>query len=236
MLDRSRCVVIVPLYHHIETRCERGLRDLERAGYAVWRRFGGAAIDLGRNRLAQEALTEGYHELMWIDSDIEFPVDAVDHLRDQDVPLIGCAYPKKGEASFAFHSGPIDLTMGPNGKVVEVTYLPTGFLFTRREVYERIISVCQLPLCNRIFADQPFYPFFLPMIVPHGTESWYLPEDYAFCHRARQAGYPILLDTRIRLMHLGVYGYSWEDACGPRPRVDQLDIALDGGDAARARG
>jgi hypothetical protein len=30
--------------------------------------------------------------------------------------------------------------------------------------------------------------------------------------RARQAGFKIYADTRIRLMHYGNYGYSWEDA------------------------
>jgi hypothetical protein len=43
-------------------------------------------------------------------------------------------------------------------------------------------------------------------------QGWYLPEDYAFCERARQCGYKIMADTTIRLWHHGSYGYSWEDA------------------------
>lgn len=227
MLDRSRCIIIVPVYQNIEPRCETGLRGLERAGYRVWRRNGGAAIDLGRNRLCAQALEEGYSELMWIDSDIAFPVDAVDHLRELDKPLVGAAYPKKGESSFSFHREESTvLEMGADGGIMEVTYLPTGFLYTRREVYETIATQLQLPVCNRVFAEVPFVPYFLPMVIPYQNEHWYLPEDYAFCHRARQCGFPSLLDTRIRLAHVGTYGYAWEDACGERPRFDRFQVHL----------
>lgn len=37
-------------------------------------------------------------------------------------------------------------------------------------------------------------------------------EDFAFCERARRAGESIFVDTRVRLFHVGSYGYGWEDA------------------------
>jgi hypothetical protein len=49
---------------------------------------------------------------------------------------------------------------------------------------------------------------------------WYLPEDYAFCERARQCGYKIMADTTIRLWHHGGYGYSWEDAGKDKERFE----------------
>lgn len=229
MLDRSRCIIIVPIYQHVESRCDQALRGLERAGYRVWRRHGGAAIDIARNRMATAALEEGYSELMWIDADIEFPVDAVDALRDLDLPLVGVPYPKKGEPQFAFHGGDTMLTMGEGGELVEVTYLPTGFLHTRREVYETMIERLKLPLCNRIFGDTPFYPFFQPFIVPYKDQHWYLGEDYAFCERAKQCGYKMVMDPRIRLWHLGAYGYTWEDGCGERPRYQTFHVDLRAG-------
>jgi hypothetical protein len=227
MLDRSRCIVIVPMYQHVEHACESSLRTLERQGFRVWRRYAGAAIDLGRNRLAAQALHEGYDELMWIDSDISFPADAVQDLRDRDVPIVGGMYPKKGEGCFSFHrEDAVELDMGEDGGIVEVTYLPTGFMHTRREVYETMIDKLKLPLCNRLFGDTPFYPFFLPQVVSLRGESWYLPEDYAFSHRARECGYKNLMDTTIRLRHHGTYGYSWEDGCGDRPRYGKFHISI----------
>jgi hypothetical protein len=55
----------------------------------------------------------------------------------------------------------------------------------------------------------------------------YLGEDYAFCERARQAGIPIIVDTRIRLFHLGDYPFGWEEIAGRKTeRVAGLTIDL----------
>jgi len=42
----------------------------------------------------------------------------------------------------------------------------------------------------------------------------YLCEDYAFEERARQSGHHIHVDTRLRIGHVGTYGYTWEEAGG----------------------
>jgi hypothetical protein len=57
-----------------------------------------------------------------------------------------------------------------------------------------------------------------PLVSPH--RNWYLPEDYAFCERARQCGFKIMADTKIRLWHHGSYGYSWEDAGQDKERYE----------------
>lgn len=55
----------------------------------------------------------------------------------------------------------------------------------------------------------------------------YLTEDYAFCHRARQAGLAIMADTTIRLARMGHYGYGWEDAGSDPPRYDTFHYHVD---------
>jgi hypothetical protein len=55
----------------------------------------------------------------------------------------------------------------------------------------------------------------------------YLTEDYAFCHRARQAGMAIMADTTIRLSKMGPYGYGWEDAGSDPPRYDTFHYHVD---------
>jgi hypothetical protein len=57
-----------------------------------------------------------------------------------------------------------------------------------------------------------------PLVSP--SLHWYLPEDYAFCERARQCGFKIMADTTIRLWHHGSYGYSWEDAGKDQERYE----------------
>ena len=183
--DPRRCVVLVPFAGYVTPQCERGLRELERRGYAVRRVGGYANIDLGRNQMATDALVDGYEETMWIDADVEFHPDAVDRLRSHGLPIVGGVYPQKGKRSLACHviPGTGKLGFGGEGGLVEVLYAGTGFLLVRREVYTAIQERLELPLCNERFR-RPMVPFFLSMLHPYEDGCWYLGDDYAFCQRA----------------------------------------------------
>jgi hypothetical protein len=59
--------------------------------------------------------------------------------------------------------------------------------------------------------------------------SRYLPDDYAFCERARRCGYRVHADTTLRLSRLASYPYSWEEAGTTRPRYARFDLHLPAG-------
>lgn len=214
----SRCVVLCPYLTHIEPACERGLRELEKRGLDVRRFPSSAAVDRARCDVATAALGEGFDELMWIDSDISFDADDVARLRGHDLPVVAGIYPKKGVQDFAVHlePGTEELKVGDGGGLYDVRYVGAGFLLTQRVVYDDVQRTFSLPVCNARFG-LPSVPYFLPMVVVDeqaagGSGYWYLGEDYAFCERARLAGHKIVIDTTIRLGHVGKYTYSWEDA------------------------
>jgi hypothetical protein len=230
--DRSRCVVLVPVGSSILPRCEQGLKELERRGYTVRRVYGFAAIDQGRNQMVTNALLDGFDETMWIDSDVAFNPDDVDRLRSHNLPISCGIYPQKGKRALACHvmPGTAKLSFGNEGGVQEILYAATGFLHVRREVYETIKNKLALPTCNQRF-ERTMEPFFQPMIRPDGEGNWYLAEDFAFCHRARDAGFSIFADTTIRLWHLGTYAYSWEDAGIEQKRFGTFHYNLTGAPA-----
>ena len=220
-LDPRRCVVLVPYTGSITPPCERALDELERRGYSVWRVGGYAAIDQGRSEMATRALIAGYEETMWIDSDIGFHPDSVHHLRSLQLPIVSGVYAQKGKRAIACQ--PLDndnsLVFGDDGKLVEIQYAGGGFLLVRREVYLTMQQQLVLPVCNdRLQA--PLIPFFEPMSRSFEDGHWYLPEDYAFSERARQCGFTIMADTRIRLWHYGPYAYGWEEAGLVHDRFD----------------
>ena len=128
-------------------------------------------------------------------------------------------YPKKGPRQFAcqFLSGTPSVRFGKNGGLVEVRYCGFGFTHVRRTVFEAVQQRLDLPVCNQRFGSL-LVPFFLPMVVPEPRGHWSLSEDYAFCERARQAGFTVMADTRIRLWHVGTYRYGWEDAGSNKER------------------
>ena len=220
MSSPRRCVVLVPYLTHVEPVCDDGLRELERRGLEVRRYSSTAAIDRSRCEIATKALRDGFDELMWIDSDIKFDPDSVERLRAYDLPIVGGIYAKKGVQDLAvyFEAGTTELTMGEGGALVDVRYVGTGFLCTQRIVYDDIQRTFSLPACNTRF-NSPAVPYFLPMVIADAPGYWYLGEDYAFCERARQAGHKIVVDTAIRLGHVGQYAYGWEDAGQAMPRV-----------------
>jgi methyltransferase family protein len=224
-MDNSTCVILVPVGSHVEQECEQGLKQLEARGYAVRRITGYAAIDQGRSQMATDALADGFTELMWIDSDIAFDPDAVERLRAHGLPLVSGIYPKKGVRALASHllPGTRQIVFGEGGGLIDIAYAATGFLLTRREVYDRMRQRLELPTCNTRFG-RPLVPYFLPLIAPDGAGHWYLGEDFAFCERARRSGFPIVADSTIRLRHIGRYGYSWEDAGSPLPRFAQYNF------------
>lgn len=226
--DKKKCVVIVPIGTYTETDCERGLQELERRGYTVWRRACHVAIDMGRSQMASEALAAGFEEQMWIDADIGFDPNDVERLRAHEGTFVCGVYAKRGSAELACHvmPGTKELLFGEEGGLVEMLYVGMGFCLIRRAAFEAIAK--SLPVCGAR-TKAPFAPYFLPMTIPHKddpTDFWYLAEDYAFCERARAAGHGPFADTRIRLFHIGRYGYTWEDATGGRERYRNVKMLL----------
>ena len=224
-LDPGRCVVLVPYAGHVHPRCEAALAGLERRGYAVRRVGGYAAIDQARNQMATDALLDGYAETMWVDADVDFPPDAVDRLRAHGVPLVCGVYPQKGRRALASHAlpGTPRLVFGAGGGLTEVLYAATGFLLVRREVYSRLQRRLGLPVANERFGS-PMVPYFQPLVRPVDDGHWYLAEDFAFSHRARECGYAVAADTGVRLWHLGGYAYGWEDAGSEMGRAESFTL------------
>lgn len=95
------------------------------------------------------------------------------------------------------------IDFAPGLPPVEIEYAATGFMAVSRRVIDALVPT--LPLCH---ADQPwaFWPLFMPMCAPmqspQGPTTAYLSEDWAFCHRAREAGFTVWVDPTIRIGHL----------------------------------
>jgi hypothetical protein len=225
-MDPRRCAILVPFSSHILPETELRLRQLEEKGYVVRRRGGISAIDQGRSQMATAALIDGFEETFWIDSDMTFEPDSVDRLRSHGEPIIAGIYAKKGVRGLAsqFIDDAKQVMLGTRGNLAELKFAATGFLFVHRSVYSSIQERLLLPVCNEMFKGTPTIPFFQPMTIPHEESYWYLGEDYAFSHRARECGFRIMADTSIRLWHIGNYSYGWEDAGADVKRYDWYEF------------
>lgn len=223
----ASCVILVPVGGAIDGGCDDGLRELERRGYPVWRVRGYSAVDAARNQMATDALARGFDEIMWIDSDIVFNPDDVERLRNHNLPVTCGIYPKKGPRQLACEFLPhtTSVQFGRIGGLLEIRYCGFGFTHTRREVYEVVTGRLGLPVCNRRFGAA-LVPFFAPMVIAESAGAWAISEDYAFCERARRCGFSIIADTTIRLWHVGLYRYGWEDGGSTKERFQDYTFVL----------
>lgn len=212
-------VTLVPAATALEPECEVSLQKLRARGIKVRVFRGASAIDQVRSMMAHDALRDGFTELLWVDADIAFEPEDVDMLRAHDKPFVCGIYPKKGPRTLACHvlPGTRELVFGEEGGLVEILYAAGGFTLVKSSVYAAVQETSKLPTCNAQFGS-PFVPYYQPLVKDTSEGAWYLAEDFAFSERARQAGFAVYADTRIRLRHIGRYAYQWEDAGGEQRR------------------
>ena len=224
------CAILVPVAAAIEPETEDCLRQLADRGYPVRLLRGCSQVDLARSALASAAMDDGFAETLWVDSDIVFDPADVEKLRAHGRPLTAGLYVKKGKPEFAgkFRNEG-DAVFGRGGGLLEMEFVGMGFTHVRREVYERMERRLRLPRCGGGYdPDRLVVPYFIPTVVPDGAGGWcYLSEDYSFCSRARQVGFPAFADTTIRLGHgNGPHKYTWDDVA-PRQTYESLRLRVD---------
>lgn len=227
MNNRSKCAVLVPAYGAIEPQTEELLHVLAQRGYAVRTLRGASQVDLARSSMATDALRDGFQETFWIDADQTFDPDDVDRIRSLNLPFCAALYVAKGPKRFVGKLTNCDkVVFGKGGGTVCAEYVGMGFTHVRREVYEAIIERCRLEANNGGYDGKRVIPFFIPHLEPEPNgERCYLSEDYSFCSRAKYCGFPPMVDTRIKVGHVGKKVYTWDDLA-PDTKLSSLEVEM----------
>lgn len=117
---------------------------------------------------------------------------------------------------------------------VPVKWCATGFLAVHRRVFEALVKQNDMHLLH---ASQPwaYYDFYDTFEYEDAdtVERIKLSEDYAFCQRAKEAGFPSYIDPAVRLGHLGSYIYRLEDTAQTPLEPQPLAITRTGGNRWR---
>lgn len=151
----------------------------------------------GRNQLVQMFLDSDFDRLVFVDSDISFPIGSLLKVAAQRADFVGGCYPfkmEKEEYPIGLLQEKEFLQANENG-LLEVATLPTGFLALSRSVFEKFKEAYPGRECNH--QGNPMYGFF-QMVFKDGA-LW--SEDTYFCKEWREAGGKVFLDPEIRLTH-----------------------------------
>lgn len=176
----------IPSYDHIKTECVLSLVKLASSGrlplHFVFNQS--LYIDYNRNQLVDQAIANGSTHLMFIDSDIQFPVDGVERLLAHNVDIVGGYYnTRRGNNPVRVVQ---DGQLVPADPIPSETFqchvLPTGFMLIRLECLKSLQK-----------------PYFAVITHSGGT----LGEDVTFCKRVTDAGLNLWCDPTIQLGHVG---------------------------------
>lgn len=165
----------------------------------------GCYIHLLREHIAEEALKANCDYLMFIDSDMIFPPDAISALLSRDKPVIGADYhykyppvmsvtnidPTKIEEEYTTIDPrwPNHPLLNPNhlpNKIFEVRAVGTGFMLIKTEVFQKI--------------EKPWFWY-------DKKGDHFLGEDIWFCDKIRKAGLSVWCDPTIKIEHIGTTRY-----------------------------
>ena len=151
-----------------------------------------SSISAARNSLVHQALENGCTHLLMADTDQTYPPDTIAKLLRHSNPVIGTPvhrrYPPfdpimlRGEMG-AYRHVPDEECY--SGKLIPVDATGTGCILYDTEVFLTIDP-----------------PWFDETTAPNGK---HVGEDIHFCHKCRQAGIEIHVDTSIEIGHLTTY-------------------------------
>lgn len=192
-----------PHYGSSEPRFEESLTELMAAtkpeyGLDLMQcRCEGSRITSNRNRLAADARAKGATHIFFVDSDMDFPPDALLRLLAHDKDIVGATTCKRGDEDGI----PIGQALGvgdANGVkeiktgcgLIEMVAMGCCFMLIKMEVFDKI----KLPA----FYEPPNYDI---------EDAW--GEDITFCKIARENGYQIWMDFDLstQLGHWGKKRY-----------------------------
>ena len=191
--------ILLCAYRSVTVKTFRSIMSLATPGWGVRLLEGDALI----TRVRATAVSQWWRDtpddvFLMLDDDISFRADDADrlvHLCRSGYDIICGAYVKADATDVALRMLPDSTVIfGPGQEPVEVKYAATGFMAVHRRVIEALKAT--LPLCH---PDQPWS--FWPMFTEFVRDSEFLSEDFAFCARARDAGFAVWLDPTIVTAH-----------------------------------
>lgn len=198
---------------------------------------GDALISRSRSVRATKFLKESKSDLlMFIDDDVFInPRDAQMMMMmayQENLPILGAAYVTKSKTSPGFAVRPLEsgirLPFGRDGGVHKMRDVSSGCMIINRFVLEKMVSSESVHDC--IHGKRQYFPFFQHREVLDNGAWEDKSEDWFFCWNARQLGFEIYCDTRIRLEHTGNYAYTWDDinecANGQRKIYDGVNVNI----------
>jgi hypothetical protein len=153
-------------------------------------------IQRARNSLVRLALTGGYDDLFFIDSDCEWEPEWFFRLLDRPEHMVGGALVKKSEKEgYTVKLVDKKLKWSEDKKLIEVDGVGTGFMRISRFALENLWKISE-----PYMSEGEEHRMICDIKVENGD---LISEDYIIGNKWKSLGYKIWLDPTITLNHIG---------------------------------
>ena len=188
-------------------------------------------IPRARNKSLFNFKKSGFTHMLFIDSDLQFPAQAVIDLIEFDKDVACCTYPKKGfnwnrffysvnvekDSKESPESRGLDFAMNlesdTDGKpikkdnFVKAKHASTGFMMIKKEIVDKLYEKheeLQIISDDLSQNNELMVGLFCCMI----KNKQYLSEDYSFCERVTDIGGEVWINVEHNLSHIGKYIFN----------------------------
>lgn len=201
-----KTLIAVPCHDMLHAEFTRSLMEMEKPEGTGFAMIQATLIYTARTLIANKAMEAGFDRVLWLDSDMVIPKDALIRLgedMDQGMDIVcGIYFTRKTPILPAIHShlhwevkddGWVDTDCRcymdyPKDSIFEIACCGFGCVMTSAKVLKDM---------NEKYGA-PFYPLMG------------MGEDTTFCFRATQNGYKIHCDSRVKCGHVGQFTYNEE--------------------------
>lgn len=195
----KKTLIAVPAHEMIHARFAESLMNLEKPAGTGFAMITNTLIYTARNLIAYEAVKAGFDQVLWLDSDMIIPSDALIRLSDDMTdgrelvsalyftrkdPFVPCIH---SDITWEIKSDGWVNTSGdiykdyPRDQVFEIAGCGFGCVMTSAALLKKMIDKY----------GAPFYPLMG------------MGEDTSFCFRAGKDGVKMYCDSRVKVGHIG---------------------------------
>lgn len=162
-------------------------------------------IQRSRNSLVKLALEQGFDDLFFIDSDVEWEPEWVISVLSYPEPVVGGALVRKSDEKEGYTVKITDNILQWNSRndLIEVDAVGTGFLKISRFALERVWNMSQSYKDESGIENKMIFD-----IQIRQSDGELISEDYVFCEKWKSLGYKVWLDPTITCNHIGVKKYK----------------------------
>ena len=200
----AKTLIAVPCFDMVHTEFMQSLIALEKPQDTSFTVVKNTLISVARNTIARNAIEAGFDRIMWFDSDMNIPRDALIKLtadmdRNPGIDLVtGLYFTRKASIKPVIYShlhwekvdGKVDAGAGnyfdyPEG-LIPIAGCGFGCVLTSVDIIKRVWEKIGIP-----FAELPGFG-----------------EDLSFCDRVNRLEGKIYADTTVKCGHVGVQEYN----------------------------